>query len=41
MVEVVVGECVVGGFELDDDGVDFGEGVDEGVVDVVLDYVGC
>lgn len=40
MAEVAVGECVAGGFEPDDDGVDFGEGADEGVVDVVPDYVG-
>lgn len=36
MAQVAVGEGVGGGLEPDDDGVDFGEGADEGVVDVVV-----
>lgn len=37
MAQVAVREGVGGGLEPDDDGVDFGEGADEGVVDVVVD----
>lgn len=38
MAQVAVGECVRGRLEPDDDGVDFGQGADQRVVDVVVDH---
>ena len=40
MTEVTIGECVRTVFEPDDDGVNFADGADEGMIDMIVDGIG-